>query len=176
MLLVLLRLPRVLLLCFGFSVLSFRSWSYSVYVVAVLLFVRHIYGKGATPIFIIIYVDTMSPDQQAYEKCRNPFWLRPSRTLFTCLFIHLFSLFLLSLAFFSLVIALSTLLTALQCSISVWCCDHRACRISIIRGRIGTDTGCADVDGYKERFYVNTQPIRRSQLYLYKYIRVSMFW
>ena len=39
-------------------------------------------------------------------------------------------------------IALSALLTALQCSISVpWFCDHRAC-ISL-RGRIGTDTGSA---------------------------------
>ena len=39
------------------------------------------------------------------------------------------------------VIALSTLLTALQCSISVSClCDHRAC---ILGGRLGTDTGRA---------------------------------
>ena len=39
-------------------------------------------------------------------------------------------------------IALSTLLTALQCSISVsWFSDHRAC-ISL-GGRISTDTGCA---------------------------------
>ena len=41
------------------------------------------------------------------------------------------------------VIALSTLLAALQCSISVlsWFCDYRAC-ISL-GGRIDTDTGCA---------------------------------
>ena len=39
------------------------------------------------------------------------------------------------------VIALSTLLTAIQCSISVsWFCNHRAC-ISL-GGRIGTETGC----------------------------------
>ena len=40
------------------------------------------------------------------------------------------------------VIALSTLLTALQCSISVsWFCNHRTC--ICLGGRIGTDTGCA---------------------------------
>ena len=59
---------------------------------------------------------------------------------------HLF-FFLLLFCFFVFfvifsVIALSTLLTALQCNISVsWFCDHRAC-ISL-GGRIGADTRCA---------------------------------
>ena len=35
MLLVLLRLPRVLLVCFGIPVLSLPSWSYSVYYVVI---------------------------------------------------------------------------------------------------------------------------------------------
>ena len=42
MLPVLLRLPRVLLLCFGFPVLSFRSWSN----VVLFCFVCHISGRG----------------------------------------------------------------------------------------------------------------------------------
>ena len=42
------------------------------------------------------------------------------------------------------VIALSTLLTALQCSISVSrFCDQSLYLVSIIGGMIGTDTGCA---------------------------------
>ena len=46
---------------------------------------------------------------------------------------------------------LSTLLVALQCSISVsWFCDHRACISLLIGGRTGTDTagfaGCRRVE------------------------------
>ena len=49
-------------------------------------------------------------------------------------------------------IALSTLLIALQCIISVsWFCDHRACISS--GGRVGTDTGRA---GYYENTHILT--------------------
>ena len=46
---------KVLLLCFGFPALSFRSWSYSVYVVVLFCFVCHISsGGGTTPLFYFI--------------------------------------------------------------------------------------------------------------------------
>ena len=57
MLLVLLGLPRVLLLCFGFPVLSFRSWSYSIYLCcAVLFWLPHLRKGHDTSFYFYLFV------------------------------------------------------------------------------------------------------------------------
>ena len=60
-----------------------------------------------------------------------------------------------------MIIALSTLLTASQCSIYVsWCFDHRAC-ISL-GGRIGTGTGCAGRQGPEKTVYCEEHKLNPS--------------
>ena len=95
MLLVLLRLPRVLLVCFGIPVLSLPSWSYSVYYVV---------------IFFVSFSFVLSHLRKGHDAPLIFY-------LFICLFILLF--YLLFVSFVLSVIALSPLLNSLQCSISV---------------------------------------------------------
>ena len=117
MLLVLLRLPRVL-----FVVLRFSCPFLSLLVVFCLL---HIY--------MLLYCFVLSVTSPGGHD--TSFYY-----LFIYLFIILFVLFVSSVVISA--VALSTLITALQCSISASSfCEHRAC-ISL-GGRIGTDTGCA---------------------------------
>ena len=91
MLLVLLRLPRVIWLCFGFPVLSFRSWCYSVYLLRCAF------------LFCLL-----SHFQKGHD---TPFYFHLFIFLFV-IFIYLF-LFLLLRLFLS-VVALSTLLLVLH--------------------------------------------------------------
>ena len=152
---------KVFLLCYGFPVRSFRSWSFSLCVVvlpaaALFCFVCHISGGARHLLFKLL----------------------PRSISFHHFFLfNLFNFFVsLSLSFFSVcqririaissicmpclsyparwpVIALSTLITALQRSISVsWFCDHRAC-ISLININEGSARrlGVLSVDGYLER-------------------------
>ena len=128
--------PKMFLLCFGFPVLPFRPWSYSVFSYCCCSVLPATSPGGHdTSWFILFY----------YVILFFHVFLRPFRSsLCQRIWIASICMSYLSYPLPWQVIALSTHLTASRCTgrISVsWFCDRRAC-ISL-GGRIGTDTGCA---------------------------------
>ena len=100
----------------------------------------HLNYKVSTAVFLLSYCFVLSVTSPGGGTTPFCFYF----------YVHFFFFFFVSFVLFSVIArfnvknthTLSTLLTALQCSISVsWLCDHRA-GISLGR-RIGTDTVCA---------------------------------
>ena len=132
--------PKMFLLWFGFPVLPFRPWSYSVfsYNTAVLFCLPHLRGVRHLLAYSISVSFYFSDFFFFFQLFLCPFCFSLcQRTCIACICMPY-----LSDPVRRHVIPLSSLYTTLVCSISVsWFCDYRAW--TSLGGRISTDTGCA---------------------------------